>query len=131
MKLLPRLYYEKLTGNYICITNQQSWIKEIPTKEHDMVVYDALKSLNTGAVDYIQLGWNYAPYEHEFLTGHCTGIHLETREPIFKYTEEEQEQLQEIKTREQLTNDMKSMQQQVSALGKVIVQSKLKEGEPA
>lgn len=65
------------------------------------------------------------------MTGHCIGVNLETQELIFEYTEEEQEQLEEIKTREQLTNEMKSMQQQVSALGKVIVQLKLKEGELA
>lgn len=133
MKLLPRLYYEKSTGNYICLTDYTSWVKQLPNnpKEYDMNRYEPLKKLNADAIECIQLGENNYPYTNEFMTGHCIGVDLKTKELLFDYTEKEQEQLQELKTREQLTQDMQYIQQQLSALGKVIVQSKLKEGETA
>ena len=122
-----KIYYCNKTGNIILIIGQRINYVNDTTKEEDFVTYTLLQERVPETVGCIQLPYGHGEYKNQFTTGRCIGFDLETKELLFDFNP--QEQLEELKTREQLTQEITILQQQLSALGKVLVQSKLKEGE--
>lgn len=109
MKIPRVLVFDAITGDKLLDTGQMDGGSRTKTDEEIHRIYDSIKERAFDSLIFVRLGWD--EYKNEFLTGRLTGIDLGTKELIFDFTPQEQEQLEELKTREQLTQEVCELQQ--------------------
>lgn len=125
----PRvIIYDKNSGAIVRDCGWCSDVNHIKTDE-ELIITWKLQEYNRDVLGFIRFSEN-DPREKLFNTQYeSIRIDVETEEIIFYGTPQEQEQFEELKNTKQLTQEVNSLKQQVSALGKTLVQYRLKEGE--
>ncbi|MFC9706969.1 hypothetical protein ACFTRD_02275 [Paenibacillus sp. NPDC056933] len=84
MKIGPKIYYDKETGNVIVNTGHRSGDVVETTREQDFAAFAALAERVPETVDMIQL--DYDAYSADYAEGGIiTRIDMETMEPLFTY----------------------------------------------
>lgn len=131
---IPRvLVFDKIDGH--CIVNAGVILYGGRKNKTDDELINSYKELKERNIDdlyiyresYSSVSWS-CEFDDQFSHGGIPSYNAETDEIKWTYTEEETKQMTE---QEKLTNEVTALKQQMSTLGRLLVQEKLKGGETA
>lgn len=102
-----RIYFEKINGNIILITDERQGLVIPRTIEQDIQAYKALSERNRDTFDYIEL--EYGQYAQDFAESNGYRVNPETKELEFSYPDPNEEEPQEPVYQAPLSEEVKEL----------------------